>query len=75
MFNLEQTMVAKALEMQSRLKKIANPVDSRHQFVRSEAFPLAMMMARADYALSADKLLKWEAALSQVSQKTSKRRR
>lgn len=75
MFNLEQSMVAKALEMQNRLKKVANPEDPRNQFVQSEAFPLAMMMARADYALSADKLLKWETALSQASQKTSKRRR
>ncbi len=75
MFNLEQSMVAKALEMQSRLKKTANPEDPRNHLVQSESFPLAMMMARADYALSADKLLKWETALQQVVKKPFKKRR
>ncbi len=69
MYNLEQTMVAKALEMQSKLKKIGDPQDPRNHYLQNDSFPLALLMAKADYALSADKLHKWESVMQEIVKK------
>ncbi len=57
MYNVEQSLFAKALEFQNKLKKID------HETKRNEAIPLAVMMAKADYVLSSEKLLEWEKTL------------
>lgn len=61
MYNVEQALVAKALEFQSRLKKIDKPKKDMGHL--NEAVPLGLMMARADYVLSSQKLQEWENAL------------
>lgn len=58
MYNVEQSLFTKALEMQSRIKKIG----SENRFI-NETTPLAVMLARADYLLSSEKLHDWEQAM------------
>lgn len=60
MYNLEQSLFAKALEFQHRLKKLDQ--DS-HQ---NEAIPLAIMMAKADHVLSSERLHEWEKVLEKI---------
>lgn len=64
MYNVEQSLFAKALEFQHRLKK-------SDQNNLSEAIPLAIMMAKADHVLSSEKLLEWEKALEKFTPKAS----
>jgi len=64
MYNVEQSLFAKALEFQHRLKK-------SDQNNLSEAIPLAIMMAKADHVLSSEKLLEWEKALEKFTPKSS----
>lgn len=59
MYNIEQSLFAKALEFQHRLKK-PDP-DSQN-----EAIPLAIMMAKADHVLSSEKLHEWEQVLEKI---------
>ncbi|MES2770170.1 MAG: poly(A) polymerase [Bdellovibrionota bacterium] len=60
MYNVEQSLFAKALEFQHRLKKLDQ--DS-HQ---NEAIPLAIMMAKADHVLSSEKMHEWERVLEKI---------
>ncbi len=70
MYNIEQAMVAKAIEFQARLKKIDKPkTDYGHL---NEAIPLGLMMAKADFVLPAEKLLEWESSLHLFETKVEK---
>lgn len=62
MYNVEQSLFAKALEFQHRLKK----PDPESQ---NEAIPLAIMMAKADHVLSSERLHEWEQALEKFTPK------
>lgn len=73
MYNLEQAMVTKALEMQSRLEKIKNPEESGGSLLKHEALPLAMMMARSDFILPPEQVLKWEKAIDNSLGKRKKK--
>jgi poly(A) polymerase len=60
MYNIEQSLFAKALEFQHRLKKLDE------DYLSHEAIPLAIMMAKADHVLSSEKLLEWEKVLEKI---------
>lgn len=60
MYNVEQSLFAKALEFQHRLKKLD------HESHQSDAIPLAIMMAKADHVLSSEKLHEWEQVLEKI---------
>lgn len=62
MYNVEQSLFAKALEFQHKLKK--PEADSQ-----SDAIPLAIMMAKADHVLSSEKLHEWEQVLAKFTPK------
>lgn len=64
MYNIEQSLFAKALEFQHRLKKLG---PESHQ---SEGIPLAIMMAKTDHVLSSEKLHEWEKVLEKIIPKT-----
>lgn len=60
MYNVEQSLFAKALEFQHRLKKLD------HDSHQNEAIPLAIMMAKTDHVLSSEKLHEWERVLEKI---------
>lgn len=70
MSNLEQRLFAKALHLQGTLKSVdrIRKRGERRQFaiLSNEAFPLALLFARADHALTASELMYWENAYQEV---------
>jgi formyltetrahydrofolate synthetase len=74
MYNVEQSLTAKAIELTRKLQRIDKFEQKKHeqkvQFVCNDAFPLALMLAKADYSLSGDKILYWEKMMNQfISEK------
>lgn len=64
MFKHEQTQFAKALQLQSILLRRrefqSKGLKRQKSFMRSEAFPLALQLARKEYHLSGEDLLYWK---------------
>ncbi|MCB0365963.1 MAG: CCA tRNA nucleotidyltransferase [Bdellovibrionaceae bacterium] len=73
MFKMEQAMVAKALHMQSTLRKrseFENRGEKRQLAVlQTEAFPLALQFASRDYSLSGEDWLFWAQHYEQSQEK------
>ncbi len=79
MYNVEQTITAKALELQHRLQQtqkfdLKKP-DQKKLFIQNDAFPLALMLSKADYSLSGDQILYWERALKEFYSRPAERQR
>lgn len=64
MYNVEQSLTIKALELEKRLQRtekfLHKKKEQKAQFLQNDAFPLALMLAKADYSLSPDKIMFWE---------------
>lgn len=83
MFKSEQSLVAKALHMQSILRKKTDfeRRGERRQLavLQNEAFPLALQFASRDYSLSGENWLFWaqhyEHSLEKIVEAQSKNRR
>ncbi len=71
MYNVEQSITIKALELERRLQRIDKFMqkkgEQKIQFLQNDAFPLALMLAKADYTLSPDKIMFWEKALRDLA--------
>jgi poly(A) polymerase len=63
MYNVEQSLFAKALEFQNRIRRS----DGSDASFMNESIPLAIMLAKADYLLSCEKLHNWETALEKFT--------
>lgn len=69
MYNVEQMLTAKALEIEHKLQNTQKFEQKKQEqkisFIKNDAFPLALMLAKADYCLSGDQILYWERALKE----------
>jgi poly(A) polymerase len=70
-FKFEQSVIAKALHMQSTLQRLDDFTrrGSRRQLavLRNEAFPLALTLGERDYALPSKTIVFWRQALNEAS--------
>jgi len=62
MYNVEQSLFAKALEFQARLKKLNGDTN-----FMNDSVPLALQFAKADHLLSSEKFHEWEMALEKFN--------